>query len=246
LCLNFLLPANFTFLVSLLFYALTLPRLWHQLTIKVMEFMALPSAKPFLIQLYEGFIQAWESKMNKSSLVQIMIVTARQYAGMSFFSAIDHSCKFPFLDFFCLDSRTAIQFLESIAKKVEDEKEAYVLAVMEAAHFKLVLNEMQGTRDAVEECEKILDALPGVDPVVHASFYRVSADYHKVRFCYSIGTRSRTCHALFYLYLFCCRPKHSMHNSTKMHCFSWLVSTWMIYLLQKKSNVLMTCALLPY
>jgi 26S proteasome regulatory subunit N9 len=79
------------------------------------------------------------------------------------------------------DPQAAISFLETIASKVEANKDAYVLAVMEAAHFKLALHNLEATKVAMEECETILDTLAGVDPVIHASFYRVSADYNKVR-----------------------------------------------------------------
>jgi len=34
---------------------------------------------------------------------------------------------------------------------------------------------------AIEESEKLLDALPGAEPIIHASFYRVSASFDQVR-----------------------------------------------------------------
>ena len=34
---------------------------------------------------------------------------------------------------------------------------------------------------AIEQCEKMLDALPGTEPIIHASFYRVSAAFDQVR-----------------------------------------------------------------
>jgi len=51
---------------------------------------------------------------------------------------------------------------------------------MEAAHYKLIINDVEGCKAAMEECEKILDDLPETEPVINASFYRVSANYYKV------------------------------------------------------------------
>ena len=56
-----------------------------------------------------------------------------------------------------------------------------MLATMESAHFKLLLGDNEGTKEAMDKCEKILDSLDSVDLTVHASFYRVSGDYFKVR-----------------------------------------------------------------
>ena len=57
-------------------------RLWHQLTMLYMEFMVQPAAKPFLAVLYERFVSAWEKKVKKTSLVQIVVITANQISGM--------------------------------------------------------------------------------------------------------------------------------------------------------------------
>jgi 26S proteasome regulatory subunit N9 len=52
---------------------------------------------------------------------------------------------------------------------------------MESAYFKLLLGDNEGTKEAMDKCEKILDRMDSVDLAVHASFYRVSGDYFKVR-----------------------------------------------------------------
>lgn len=58
-----------------------------------------------------------------------------------------------------------------------------MLATMELAHFKLLLGEPDAAKESMDKCEKILDMLDSVDLAVHASFYRVSGDYFKVRWC---------------------------------------------------------------
>jgi 26S proteasome regulatory subunit N9 len=59
---------------------------------------------------------------------------------------------------------------------------------METAHFKLLLGDLAGTKDAMDKCGKIVEAMDAVDRGVNASFYRVSGDYYKVN---SIQTPSR-------------------------------------------------------
>lgn len=52
---------------------------------------------------------------------------------------------------------------------------------MEAAHFKLLLGDADGTKAAMDKCGKILDTFDAVETAVHASFYRVSGDYYKAK-----------------------------------------------------------------
>lgn len=72
--------------------------------------------------------------------------------------------------------------MQKLTEKVDtpDSQEAYVLASMESAYFKLLLGDNEGTKETMDKCEKILDQMDSVDLAVHASFYRVSGDYHKV------------------------------------------------------------------
>ncbi len=51
---------------------------------------------------------------------------------------------------------------------------------MEGAHYKLVVGDFEDCKETMEQCEKILEGLTNVEPVINASFYRVSADYYKV------------------------------------------------------------------
>jgi hypothetical protein len=57
-------------------------RLWHQLTVKLKQFVALPAAKHFLIPLQQQFIAHCEKKLNRQEFVQISLVTAKQFTGM--------------------------------------------------------------------------------------------------------------------------------------------------------------------
>ncbi|KAJ3086260.1 26S proteasome regulatory subunit [Quaeritorhiza haematococci] len=140
-------------------------KLWHQLTIELEKFVANEASGPFLIPLYENFIADWEKKMNQLSLVQFATRASKEFKEPS----------------------QSLAFLQTKAEKLKDNKtakEAYVLASMEAAHYKLVVGDLDGCKSSMDECEKILDELPGTEPVINASFYRVSADYYKTKSAY--------------------------------------------------------------
>lgn len=70
-----------------------LHRLWHQLTLKLLEFVAVPEAQSFLIALYEKFIASFETKLNSLSLVQLMIVVARQFPGKRVLPCVELICE---------------------------------------------------------------------------------------------------------------------------------------------------------
>ncbi|KAJ2363964.1 26S proteasome regulatory subunit, partial [Coemansia sp. RSA 2607] len=62
-----------------------------------------------------------------------------------------------------------------------DSQDAYALALLESAHFRLLLNDLDSTRDTLEKCQKMIESFSNVDSVIHASFYRVCADYYKAK-----------------------------------------------------------------
>ena len=58
--------------------------------------------------------------------------------------------------------------------------DAFVFISMELAHFKLLTGKIEECKADIDECEKIQEKMMVLDPVINASFYRVSADYYKV------------------------------------------------------------------
>ncbi|KAJ3353936.1 26S proteasome regulatory subunit [Entophlyctis luteolus] len=140
-------------------------KLWHQLTVALNEFVALPHAAPFLVPLYNEFVSDWQNRMNQLSLVQFVARASRTIK----------------------DPAASLAFLNKQVVRLKDQPEnrdSYVLAAMEAAHIKLVSNDLDGCKDGIDECEKILNDLPAVEPVINASFYRVSADFYKAKAMY--------------------------------------------------------------
>ncbi|CEP09222.1 hypothetical protein [Parasitella parasitica] len=140
-------------------------KLWHQLTTKILDFFNEPESAPFQIPLFQNFVAEWEDKANKLSLVSIALQAAKQFS----------------------DLNESVSFLSEIIKKVDapETKDVYVLALMESEQFKLKLNQTDDVKKAIEESEKILDGFDSVDTAIYASFYRVSAEYYKVKANYA-------------------------------------------------------------
>ncbi|ORY48062.1 PCI-domain-containing protein [Rhizoclosmatium globosum] len=142
-------------------------KLWHQLTVALTAFAALPSAAVYLVPLYDEFVSEWEKRMNQLALVQYAAKASRTIK----------------------DPKAALAFLEKHAARLRDNKDAkdaYVLATMEAAHMRLVTGDFVGCKAAIDESEATLNSLPHSDTVINAAFYRVAADYYKAKAAYPL------------------------------------------------------------
>lgn len=62
-----------------------------------------------------------------------------------------------------------------------ETQDAYVYALADVASVKLRLQNLEGAQKDLETCQKTLDTFDSVETVVHASFYKVNADYYHVR-----------------------------------------------------------------
>lgn len=80
------------------------------------------------------------------------------------------------------DDQERLAFLTSLAEKVntEETQDAYVYALADVANVKLRLQILDGAQKDLETCQRILDTFDSVETVVHASFYKVNADYYHV------------------------------------------------------------------
>jgi len=136
-------------------------KLWYQLTLTLQDILSRPSSAPFQVGLFENFVRHCEKHVNQLKLVEMGVIVAQQY----------------------FDGNEARDFLDGLAKQVDTPttQEAFVLATMEAAQFKLLLGDLEATKSSMSRCEKILDSLNNIETTVHASFYRVSGDYHKAK-----------------------------------------------------------------
>ncbi|KAG0497882.1 hypothetical protein HPP92_002238 [Vanilla planifolia] len=141
-------------------------KLWHQLTLKLDQFVALAlvQAGDTLIQLYHNFITDFETKINLLKLAHFAVVVSRQYT----------------------EKEAAISYLEGVIEKLratrEIRMEEPILYVkMQIASFRLETGNQKECKKLLEEGKTKLDSTTDIDPSVHASFYWISAQYHKFR-----------------------------------------------------------------
>ncbi|KAM3468968.1 hypothetical protein MY8738_010185 [Beauveria namnaoensis] len=134
-------------------------KLWHQLTDALVEFFSHDGSAPQRLAFYKVFILKFADKINKLKLVDLALKTASQ----------------------CKDNRERLEFLQSVAKKVdtEDSKDALVFASVAVAQVKLSLNELDEARKDLDAAERVLDSLDSVEVIVHAAFYDANASYYQ-------------------------------------------------------------------
>ncbi|XP_053490809.1 26S proteasome non-ATPase regulatory subunit 13-like isoform X2 [Ictalurus furcatus] len=133
-------------------------KLWHQLTLKLTEFVKDPYFKTgdTLIQLYENFLSDFEHRINPLSLMEIILDVIRQIT----------------------DPNDAITFLEKTKEKVKSSDEAVILCKTAIGCLKLEINDLATTKKLIEEVEEMLNNLPGVTSV-HGRFYDLSSKYYR-------------------------------------------------------------------
>lgn len=145
-----------------LFKQLHTKKLWFQLTQAVEQFMSNPASATgtLRLDLYTNFINSFSKRIGYLRLVSLAVIASKQYT----------------------DPASALEFLNKLASSMDnaESREAYVFATMEAAHFRLIMGDVVGTKDAMDKCGKILDTFNTVEKDVHASYYRVSGDFYKV------------------------------------------------------------------
>lgn len=95
------------------------------------------------------------------------------------------------------DSHERLSFLEAVATKVNNpnSQDAFVYATVAVATVKLELQQLDEARKDLDNAEKILDNFDSVETVVHASFYRVNAEYYQAKLDFASYYRN----ALLYL-----------------------------------------------
>lgn len=83
----------------------------------------------------------------------------------------------------CVDDQERLSFLKTLANKVNTpaSQDAYVYATVAVANIQLQLDHQEEAKKLLDESEGILDNFDAVETVVHAAFYKTSADYYKVR-----------------------------------------------------------------
>ncbi|KAH7514851.1 26S proteasome non-ATPase regulatory subunit 13 homolog A [Ziziphus jujuba] len=141
-------------------------KLWHQLTLKLEQFVALAvfQAGDALIQLYHNFITDFETKINLLKLAHFAVIVSRQYS----------------------EKDAAISYLDGVIEKLratrEQRIEEPILYIkMQIAIFKLEQGDQKECKKLLEDGKTTLDSMTDIDPSVYANFYWVSSQYHKFR-----------------------------------------------------------------
>ncbi|KAL1964015.1 hypothetical protein VTN77DRAFT_7561 [Rasamsonia byssochlamydoides] len=136
-------------------------KLWHQLTNALIEFFRLPESAPQRLAIFKSFILSFADRINQLKFVSLGLMASMQ----------------------CADDQERLAFLTSLADRVNkpDSQDAYVYATADVAGVKLRLKDFEGARKDLDKCQTILDSFDSVETVVHASFYKVNADYYHAK-----------------------------------------------------------------
>uniref|UniRef100_A0AAY5EAH3 26S proteasome non-ATPase regulatory subunit 13 n=1 Tax=Electrophorus electricus TaxID=8005 RepID=A0AAY5EAH3_ELEEL len=129
-------------------------KLWHQLTLKLTDFVQEPffSKGDAIIQLYDNFISDFEHRINPLSLVEIILHVVRQMPGNSLCVCV------------CV---------------VKANDESVILCKTTIGSLKLDIGDLPTTKKLIEEVEVLLNTLPGVTSV-HGRFYDLSSKYYRI------------------------------------------------------------------
>jgi 26S proteasome regulatory subunit N9 len=81
------------------------------------------------------------------------------------------------------DPAQHLEFLTDLLSRIAQDKspDAHVLVLSTLAHAKLLFGDLEGSKTDIDAAWKILDNLDAVDNSVNGAYYRVAADYYKVR-----------------------------------------------------------------
>ncbi|XP_058224546.1 26S proteasome non-ATPase regulatory subunit 13 homolog A [Rhododendron vialii] len=141
-------------------------KLWHQLTLKLEQFVALAvfQAGDALIQLYHNFITDFETKINLLKLAHFAVIVSRQYS----------------------EKDAAISYLEDVIEKLQATREMRIeepilFIKMQIAIFNLEKGSQKECKKLLEDGKSTLDTMTDIDPSVYASYYWVSSQCHKSR-----------------------------------------------------------------
>jgi hypothetical protein len=95
------------------------------------------------------------------------------------------------------------------------------LVLSTLAHAKLLFGDLEGSKTDIDAAWKVLDNVDAVENSVNGAYYRVAADYYKVRVTRIVKTFQRLSQ-----HVGLSRQKPNMHRITGVRCFTLLASTW--------------------
>ncbi|CAH3019569.1 unnamed protein product [Porites evermanni] len=139
-------------------------RLWHQLTLKLTEFVKNDyfAQNGGLVEMFENFIADFEHRINMLSLMEIVLYVIKEIK----------------------EPETALEFLEREKEKIKNDVEAEVLCMTAIGNIKLQQGNMEETKTIVEQARAVLETIDGVT-TVHGRFYELCSNYHKITGSYN-------------------------------------------------------------
>ncbi|KAF3388388.1 putative 26S proteasome regulatory subunit rpn9 [Penicillium rolfsii] len=136
-------------------------KLWHQLTDSLVEFFRLKESAPQRLAIFKAFVLSFADRINQLKFVALGLMASTE----------------------CSDDDERLAFLTALSNKVNkpESQDAYVYALAEVASVKLRVPDLDGAQKDLAACQKVLDSFDSVETVVHASFYKVNADYYHTK-----------------------------------------------------------------
>ncbi|EPS33250.1 hypothetical protein PDE_08212 [Penicillium oxalicum 114-2] len=136
-------------------------KLWHQLTDSLVEFFRMPESAPQRLAIFKAFVLSFADRINQLKFVSLGLMASTE----------------------CSDNEERLAFLTALSNKVNkpESQDAYVYALADVASVKLRLPDLDGAQSDLATCQRVLDSFDSVETVVHASFYKVNADYYHAK-----------------------------------------------------------------
>lgn len=135
-------------------------KLWHQLTLKLDDFVKLPAAASHLQPLYETFVVDFKHRLNKLALARVQVAVAKQLGDIAQQA------------FFC---KTAAE------EAAKDDRQARAFLLCELARMHLEAGQVDECKVQLEESGKYIESAAGLDTGVQAAYYRGWAGYYKLK-----------------------------------------------------------------
>lgn len=134
-------------------------KLWHQLTMVLQSFVALPAAADHLAALFDTFVKDFKHKLNKVALARLQVAVAHQMKK---------------------DGPEAVAaFCKSAAEDAaKEDKEASSLILSELARIQLEAGQVDECKAQLDKAAEYMENA-GATNAVHAAFYRAWAAYYQ-------------------------------------------------------------------
>jgi len=150
------------------------------------EFFDHGLSKPYRVDVYTRFVRDFEERLNPLRLAEM---------GIKISQDIDSTLSLlptPFVVdcFRATDPGQHLEFLTDLLSRITKDKspDAHVLVLSTLAHAKLLFGDLEGSKTDIDAAWKILDNTDAVENSVNGAYYRVAADYYKVRATCNIET----------------------------------------------------------